>query len=110
VQLDRGEEHQPGSADGATATRLLERLNGEGFTGGYTIVPGEMRRALDETLAEPAKDDSRLAWLWRLVEPQVRRRVESRAERRTREARLPSPPRSAAAVGAQLYRPGPGPA
>jgi DNA replication protein DnaC len=50
---------------------------------------GEMRRALDETLAEPAKDDSRLAWLWRLVEPQVRRRVESRAERRVREARLP---------------------
>jgi DNA replication protein DnaC len=50
---------------------------------------GEMRRALDETLAEPAKDDSRLAWLWRLVEPQVRRRVESRSERRIREARLP---------------------
>jgi DNA replication protein DnaC len=57
---------------------------------GLTVLGlGEMRRALDETLAEPAKDDSRLAWLWRLVEPQVRRRVESRAERRIREARLP---------------------
>ena len=50
---------------------------------------GELRRALDETLAEPTKDDSRLAWLWRLVEPQLRRRLESRAERRIREARLP---------------------
>ena len=50
---------------------------------------GELRRALDEALAEPAKDESRLAWLWRLVEPQLRRRIESRAERRIREARLP---------------------
>jgi DNA replication protein DnaC len=50
---------------------------------------GELRRALDETIAEPNKDESRLAWLWRLVEPQLRRRLESRAERRIREARLP---------------------
>ncbi len=50
---------------------------------------GELRRALDETIAEPTKDDSRLAWLWRLVEPQLGRRLESRAERRIREARLP---------------------
>jgi len=50
---------------------------------------GELRRALDETIAEPAKDESRLAWLWRLVEPQLRIRIESRAERRIREARLP---------------------
>ena len=50
---------------------------------------GELRRALDETIAEPPKDDSRLAWLWRLVEPQLGRRLESRAERRIREARLP---------------------
>ncbi len=50
---------------------------------------GELRGALDEALADPVKDESRLAWLWRLVEPQLRRRVESRAERRVREARLP---------------------
>ena len=50
---------------------------------------GELRRALDETLAEPSKDDSRLSWLWRLVEPPLRRRLESRAERRIRAARLP---------------------
>jgi DNA replication protein DnaC len=50
---------------------------------------GELRRALDESIAEPSQDESRLAWLWRLVEPQLRRRIESRAERRIREARLP---------------------
>lgn len=50
---------------------------------------GELRRALDESIAEPTQDESRLAWLWRLVEPQLRLRVESRAERRIREARLP---------------------
>jgi DNA replication protein DnaC len=50
---------------------------------------GELRQALDETLAEPAKDESRLAWLWRLVEPQLRRRVENRSERRITDARLP---------------------
>lgn len=50
---------------------------------------GELRRALDESIAEPSQDESRLAWLWRLVEPQLRRRLESRAERRIREARLP---------------------
>jgi len=50
---------------------------------------GELRRALDEALAEPGKDDSRLAWLWRLVEPQLRHRVENRAERRVRQSHLP---------------------
>jgi len=50
---------------------------------------GELQRALDETLDAPIKDESRLAWLWRLVEPQLRRRIESRAERRIREAHLP---------------------
>lgn len=49
----------------------------------------ELRRALDESLDEPILDESRLAWLWRLVEPQLRRRVESRAERRIRESKLP---------------------
>jgi DNA replication protein DnaC len=50
---------------------------------------GELRRALDESLDSPTKDESRLAWLWRLVEPQLRRRIESRSERRVRESRLP---------------------
>lgn len=63
----------------------LTRLH-EGLT---VLGLGEFRRALDEALAEPAADESRLAWLWRLVEPQLRRRIESRAERRIREARLP---------------------
>ena len=49
----------------------------------------EIRRALDETLAEPGKDESRLAWMWRLIEPQLRHRVETRVERRVHDARLP---------------------
>ncbi len=64
---------------------LLKRLHDALGTLGL----GELRRALDDNLAESIKDDSRLAWLWRLVEPQLRRRVESRAERRIRESRLP---------------------
>jgi DNA replication protein DnaC len=49
----------------------------------------EIRRTLESTLAEPSGDESRLAWLWRLVEPQVRLRLERRIERRVKEARLP---------------------
>src|SRR5690606_26732623 len=32
----------------------------------------------------------RLAWLWHLLEPQVKQRLEGRVERRIREARLPA--------------------
>jgi hypothetical protein len=39
--------------------------------------------------ANQADDETRLAWLWRLVEPQLRHRLEGRAERRIRESRLP---------------------
>lgn len=48
----------------------------------------EMHKALEQALAEPQRDESRLAWLWRLVEPQVRLRLERRTERRIREAQL----------------------
>lgn len=49
---------------------------------------GEVRRALEESLADP-DDRTRLEWLWRLLEPQVRQRLERRFERRFRESRLP---------------------
>ena len=62
-------------------TRLHDTLDELGLS--------QLRRALDESLDEPIPDESRLAWLWRLVEPQLRRRVESRAERRIRESKLP---------------------
>lgn len=64
---------------------LLKRIH-DALT---TLGLGDARRALDENLADPVKDESRLAWLWRLVEPQLRRRIETRAERRIRESRLP---------------------
>ena len=43
----------------------------------------------EEALANPAPDLSRLDWLWSLLEPQVRQRIEARIERRIRESRLP---------------------
>lgn len=46
-------------------------------------------RCFEELLAEPNPERSRLEWLWALLEPQVRNRIESRVERRIREARLP---------------------
>ena len=49
----------------------------------------ELRRTLQATLETPIPNDDRLLWLWRLLEPQLRQRVESRIERRVREARLP---------------------
>lgn len=48
-----------------------------------------MRQALDQTLAEPEPDQSRLDWLWSLVEPQINARLERRVERRIKESRLP---------------------
>ena len=50
---------------------------------------GEMRRALEQALHEPEPHQERLAWLWRLLQPQVKQRLEGRVERRIREARLP---------------------
>lgn len=49
----------------------------------------EMRRTLQAALETPTPNDDRLLWLWRVLEPQLRQRVESRIERRVRESRLP---------------------
>ena len=64
---------------------LLEKI----LEGLQTLELGEMGRALDESLGAPDGTETRLAWLWRLLEPQVRRRLEGRVERRFRESRLP---------------------
>ncbi|MBM3271130.1 MAG: IS21-like element helper ATPase IstB [Candidatus Sericytochromatia bacterium] len=48
-----------------------------------------MRQALEQTLDQPAPDQTRLDWLWSLVEPQYLIRIERRVERRFRESRLP---------------------
>jgi DNA replication protein DnaC len=50
---------------------------------------GEVRRALEQSLDAADHAETRLAWLWRLLEPQVRRRLEGRVERRFRQSRLP---------------------
>jgi len=43
----------------------------------------------EELLANPEGEQSRLEWLWSLLEPQVCQRVEARVERRIRESKLP---------------------
>jgi DNA replication protein DnaC len=49
----------------------------------------ELRRTLEAALGTPTANDDRLQWLWRLLEPQLRQRLEGRVERRIRESRLP---------------------
>lgn len=49
-----------------------------------------MREALQQQLAKPDDDISRLEWLWRIVDPQLGIRIERRIERRLRAARLPA--------------------
>ena len=49
----------------------------------------EVHRVLEQSLAEPVADQTRLGWLWHLLEPQLKLRLERRVERRIREARLP---------------------
>jgi DNA replication protein DnaC len=50
---------------------------------------GEMRRVLEQSAGAPVSAETRLAWLWALLEPQVRRRLEGRVERRLRQSHLP---------------------
>jgi len=49
---------------------------------------GATGRALQSAVETPTPNDDRLLWLWRLLEPQVRQRIESRIERRVRESRF----------------------
>jgi len=65
--------------------QLLEQI----VEGLDTLRLGEVRRALESALDEPAPNEDRLTWLWCLLEPQVRQRLERRVERRIRESRLP---------------------
>lgn len=51
---------------------------------------GQMRGVFDESLAQPVSDQSRVAWLWQLLEPEIQLRTEARIERRIKEARLPT--------------------
>jgi len=48
-----------------------------------------MRQTLEEELANPDTGLQRLEWLWKVLEPQIRTRIEGRIERRIRTARFP---------------------
>lgn len=49
-----------------------------------------VRETLDDYLAQPREDLTRLEWLWTLLERQVGQRLEGRIERRIRESKLPA--------------------
>jgi DNA replication protein DnaC len=48
-----------------------------------------MAERFDQLLTDPSPDKTRVEWLWELLEPQTRARIESRVERRIRQSRLP---------------------
>ncbi|MCC6899228.1 MAG: IS21-like element helper ATPase IstB [Polyangiaceae bacterium] len=54
-----------------------------------TLALNQTAKRFEELLGAPPADQSRLEWLWALLQPQAQTRVESRLERRIREARLP---------------------
>lgn len=58
----------------------------EGFA---TLRLPHAARRFEELLAAPEPALSRPQWLWAVLEPQVRARVESQVERRIKESRLP---------------------
>lgn len=49
----------------------------------------KVKAALDLHLSTPQESQTRLAWLYDLLEPQARQRIERRIERRIRESKLP---------------------
>lgn len=54
-----------------------------------TLALKHTARRFEELLGDPPADQSRLEWLWALLQPQATTRVESRVERRIRAARIP---------------------
>lgn len=79
----------PSSATTAKNPPADDRLLKNIMEGLALLEINEVRRALDQSLAEPKTDQTRLAWLWQLIEPQVKQRVERRVERRIRDGHLP---------------------
>jgi len=75
------EQTKPSPASDPTLVRIREGL--------ALLRLGHAAERLEELVAEPAADLSRLEWLWALLEPQLRAGVESRIERRIRQSRLP---------------------
>jgi len=59
------------------------------FDGLDTLGLPIMRQALEDELASPDTGLQRLEWLWKVLEPQVRTRIERRIERRIRMAHFP---------------------
>jgi len=78
----KSKETRKNTSDPQLLARILEGLD--------VLRLPEIRRALEQALEEPEPHQDRLAWLWRLLEPQIKQRLEGRVERRIRDAHLPA--------------------
>ena len=65
-----------------------DKLASTVFDGLDTLGLDVMKQALEQELASPDTGLQRLDWLWKVLEPQVRIRIERRIERRIRTARF----------------------
>jgi len=72
-----------------TPTRTPDERLQQIENGLTTLGLKEMLAALQEALATPAPEETRLDWFWRILEPQVRKRLENRIESRVKDAKLP---------------------
>ncbi|MBI2570520.1 MAG: ATP-binding protein [Candidatus Schekmanbacteria bacterium] len=78
-------DHDPGKNRGRDAQPPLEQIREALEALRLPLV----RERLDELLADPWDNLSRVEWLWELLEAQVSRRLEARIERRLCDSRLP---------------------
>jgi DNA replication protein DnaC len=78
-------QRQTQTAQNPTERALFEQI----IEGLEILCLTEMRRAFEQALTEPQPHQERLTWMWQLLQPQLKQRLEGRVERRIREARLP---------------------
>lgn len=73
-----------------TRRKTPDKLASAVFDGLDTLGLDVLREALEQELANPATELQRLEWLWKILEPQVRTRIERRIERKIKTARFPA--------------------
>ena len=73
-----------------TRRKTPDKLAHAVFDGLDTLGLDVLREALEQELASPDTGLQRLEWLWKILEPQVRTRIERRIDRKIKTARFPA--------------------
>ena len=73
-----------------TRRKTPDKLARAVFDGLDTLGLDVLREALEQELASPDTGLQRLEWLWKILEPQVRTRIERRIDRKIKTARFPA--------------------